>query len=94
MTNPPNTLEPIMLGGPAPGRPSNSLHYAVGEISGKLDQVIAYLLPQLHTIREDHAALEVRVGNNEKMIARAMGGGAVVVFLVTAWEVIRVLIIN
>lgn len=74
---------------PSRGRPSHSLHYAVGEISGKLDQVIAHLLPRLTDIEASHAALEIRVGNNEKVLARFMGGGAVVVFLITAFEVIR-----
>lgn len=71
------------------GRPTNSLHYAVGEVSGKLDQIMALLLPRLSTIEANHAALEVRVGSNERTLARGIGGGAVVVFLITAYEVIR-----
>ena len=44
-----------------PGRPSNSLHYAVGEISGKLDQVIAHLLPRFHSIEEVQASHHERL---------------------------------
>lgn len=75
------------------GRPSNTLHYAVGEISGKLDQVIAHLIPRLSDLETSHAALEVRVGANEKVLARFMGGGAVIVFLISAYEVIRYVIL-
>ena len=71
------------------GRPSNSLHYAVGEISGKLDQVMALLLPRLSTIEADHAALEVRVSSNEKVLARFMGGGGILIILIPAFEVIK-----
>lgn len=82
-----------MTASPSLGRPSNSLHYAVGEISGKLDQVIASLLPQLVELKAGHEALEVRVSQNEKVLARFMGGGAVVIFLITAFEVIRYVIL-
>lgn len=77
---------------PQRGRPSTSLHYAVGEINGKLDQLIASLIPQLNTIVANHDALEVRVGAVERRIAWAWGAGAVVVFAITAWETIRVIV--
>lgn len=63
------------------GRPSNSLHYAVGEISGKLDQLMALLLPQL----SDH---ETRIASIEVTQARMIGGGAVIVFVITALEAV------
>lgn len=66
---------------PTRGRPSNSLHYAVGEISGKLDQLLVQLLPTL----TDH---ETRIGNIEVRQARMLGGGAVIVFLITALEAV------
>lgn len=67
------------------GRPSNSLHFKVGEMSGKLDQIILTLLPQL----TDHDA---RITSLETKINWIWGGGGVIVFLITSWEVIRVLI--
>jgi hypothetical protein len=63
------------------GRPSNSLHFAVGEISGKLDQLLVTLLPQL----TDH---ETRISTVEVRQARMLGGGAVIVFIITALEAV------
>lgn len=76
------------------GRPSSSLHFVVGEINGKMDQLIASLLPQLITINANHEALEVRVDNLEGSIQYVKGGAALLVFIVTAWEIIRVLILS
>lgn len=76
----------------APGRPSSSLHYAVGEISGKLDQVIANLLPRLNEIEANHSTLTLRVDGLEKWQARIGGGIAVIVIILGAVEVIRYVI--
>lgn len=74
---------------PSQGRPSNSLHFVVGEMNGKLDQLIANLLPQLQSIQSEASSLEARVVVLEELKWRAAGAGAVVVFLITAWEIIR-----
>ena len=68
---------------PSRGRPSTSLHFAVGEINGKLDQLLSTLLPQI-------TDLDGRVAVVESKVAWATGAGAVIIFLITAWEVIRV----
>lgn len=67
------------------GRPSNSLHFKVGEMSGKLDQILITLLPQL----TDH---DTRIGALEAKFNWFAGGGAVVVFLITSWEVVKVIL--
>lgn len=76
---------------PQPGRPSTSLHFAVGEINGKMDQLLSTILPQLADIRKDHDSLDGRVGVVETKVAWATGAGAVIIFLITSWEVIRVI---
>lgn len=76
----------------SPGRPSTTLHYAVGEISGKLDQMMVLLLPRLTELEANHATLDERVGTVEIRLARMAGGGAVIVFLISAYEVIRYVI--
>lgn len=63
------------------GRPSASLHFAVGEMSGKLDQLLLTLLPQLQ-------ALDTRVSSLETWQGRMLGGGAVIVFIITALEAV------
>lgn len=74
---------------PALGRPSNSLHFVVGEINGKMDQLLASILPQLQSIKQDHSSLEARVVVLEAGRWQLIGAGSVVVFIITAWEVIR-----
>lgn len=76
-----------------PGRPSSSLHFVVGEMNGKLDQLMASLLPQLQALREADKSQDERIGRLEVWQARIIGGGGVVVFLISAWEVIRVFIL-
>lgn len=78
------------------GRPSTSLHFAVGQIDGKLDQLIASLLPQLQALAQADQdihlrvdGVDIRVDEIERWQARIMGGVGVVVFLVGAWEVVR-----
>lgn len=76
----------------SPGRPSSSLHFAVGEINGKLDQLIASLLPQLQSLRDADSSLDVRVTALERGQWLVTGGGVLIVFIVSAWEVIRVVL--
>lgn len=65
----------------SPGRPSTSLHFAVGEMSGKLDQLLLTLLPQLNDINARLSVVETWQG-------RMLGGGAVVIFIITALEAV------
>lgn len=74
------------------GRPSSSLHFAVGEINGKMDQLIASLLPQLQALRDTDSSLDVRVTALERGQWLVTGGGIIIVFIVSAWEVIRVVL--
>ena len=76
------------------GRPSSSLHFVVGEMNGKLDQLMASLLPQLQSLREADASLDGRVKSLERGQWVVVGGGSIIVFLVGAWEVIRVVFIH
>ena len=71
------------------GRPSNSLHYSVGEISGKLDQLLINLLPRLTDLEQADQVLEGRMAGVEKWQARLIGGGTVLVSLFTGFEVLR-----
>jgi hypothetical protein len=75
------------------GRPSTSLHFAVGEINGKIDQMIAQLLPQLQALRDADDSLGGRVTSLERGQWLVTGGGVIIVFLVTAWEIIRVTVL-
>lgn len=76
------------------GRPSSSLHFVVGEMNGKLDQLMASLLPQLQSLREADASLDGRVKSLERGQWLVVGGGSIIVFLIGAWEVVRVIIFN
>jgi len=71
------------------GRPSVSLHYVVGEMNGKLDQLMAAIMPQLVSLREADHSHDQRLQALEVWQARIIGGGAVVLFLVTSWETVR-----
>jgi hypothetical protein len=62
------------------GRPSSSLHQAVGEVSGKLDVIMLTVMPQ---VRE----LDTRVTALESWQWRILGGGAVIGFIFTTYEV-------
>lgn len=78
----------------SPGRPSSSLHFAVGEINGKLDQLIASLLPQFNALTQADQALDVRVTALERGQWVVIGGGVLLTFIVSAWEIVRVFIIQ
>ena len=67
------------------GRPSNSLHFIVGEMSGKLDQVLAAILMD----RQRVDSLEGRVEVLERWRWRILGGGSVLVFLIGSVEAYR-----
>ena len=71
------------------GRQPNGLYFTVGEINGKLDQMIASILPQFTLLRETDEGFEVRIGELEKWQARILGGGSVILFIITSFEVIR-----
>lgn len=73
---------------PTSGRPSNSLHFVVGEMNGKLDQLIASLLPTIQAIQADHSSLEQRVVVLEAGKWQLIGGGSILVILISAWEII------
>ena len=64
-----------------PGRPSNSLHYVVGEMSGKLDHLLT-LVTRVESI-------DGRVTALEAWKAKMLGGSAVIFTLVGAWELVR-----
>ena len=72
-----------------PGRPSSSLHYAVGELSGKLDGILSALEPRIKALESADTALDHRVTDLEVWRGRALGGGGVILFLVTSWELVR-----
>jgi hypothetical protein len=76
----------------ASGRPSASLHYAVGEINGKLDQLMVAILPQLQALTQADDAMGMRLDVLENKLSWLYGAGAVVVFLIGAWEVVRVVV--
>jgi hypothetical protein len=67
------------------GRPSNSLHFVVGEMSGKLDQVLSAILLDRRRVEE----IDARLGRVERWQWRVIGGVSVVVFIggiVEAWH--------
>lgn len=74
---------------PERGRPSNSLHFVVGEMSGKLDHLVTALMPQIEALKVADQGLDSRVSSLEMSRGRMLGGSSVVVFLVTSWEVVR-----
>jgi hypothetical protein len=80
------------MSGNSLGRPSNSLHFAVGEVNGKLDQLIAAILPQLQALRDEDRLLGNRVTTLEARSYKIIGGGSVVVFLIGSWELVRYVI--
>lgn len=74
---------------PSQGRPSSSLHFAMGEVSGKLDQLMVAILPRLEALERADQHLETRIGSLEVWRGRSIGGAAVIVFLLTTWEGVR-----
>lgn len=76
-----------------PGRPSSSLHFAVGELSGKLDQILGTILPQLAALQSADASLDLRLKSVEVWQARMMGGVVVITGLIGAWELIKFIIV-
>ena len=73
------------------GRQPNSLYFAVGEINGKLDQLIASLLPRFADLEQVDLDHETRLKSLEVWQARILGGGGVVLFIITSFEVFRVI---
>lgn len=73
--------------------PTHSVFYVIGEVNGKLDQLITTLLPQLSTLAASDEAILVRVSALENKHSWLVGVGAAVAFIITAWEVIRVVFI-
>jgi hypothetical protein len=71
------------------GRPSNSLHFIVGEMSGKLDQVLMALLDDRKASAGKFEAVDRRLEVLERWRWRIVGGGSVVVFLLGSVEVFR-----
>jgi hypothetical protein len=71
------------------GRPSNSLHFIVGEMSGKLDQVLMALLDDRQQTRQGFEDVGRRLAILEKARWRIVGGGSVVLFLIGSVEAIR-----
>lgn len=84
-------MEPVLEGPyadlpPMPrGRQPNALYFKVGEMDGKLDQLLALVIPQLKDF-------DARISNLEIWQGRLLGGFAVIVFLVGGVEVFRALI--
>lgn len=74
------------MSSPQAGRPSNSLHFIVGEMNGKLDVLLG--------LRGDIDALDTRVSALEVWRGRALGVGSVIVILLGAAEVIRTYVIR
>ena len=70
-----------------PGRPSTSLHYAVGEISGKLDQVISSLIP----LRGEVEGIDGRVAELEVWRGYINGSLAVISLIITSGLILEVL---
>lgn len=70
----------------SPGRPSSSLHFVVGEMNGKLDQLLVTILPQLNQLRLTDEGLDNRLYSVEIKLSRYAGGGMVIIFLIGAWE--------
>jgi hypothetical protein len=75
------------------GRPSSSLHFAVGEISGKLDQLLVTFIPEIAQLKQADDALDSRVSIVELKLSRFAGGGLVVLFLIGSWEFVRYVLI-
>ncbi len=67
------------------GRPTNSLVFLVGEMNGKLDNLI-FAMPALNRRVDD---VENEVSKIKVLLARGMGGGGVILFLITSWELLR-----
>lgn len=76
----------------SPGRPSSSLHFVVGEMNGKLDQLLVTILPQLQQLRRTDEGLDSRLYAVELKMSRFVGGGMVIIFLIGAWEFFRYVI--
>lgn len=67
------------------GRPSNSLVLLLGNLDGKVDSILLQLpqfVSRMDKTEGDVRALQVWQGYTK-------GGFAVILFIVTAWEVIR-----
>lgn len=67
---------------PQSGRPSSSLHFMVGQISGKLDAILLDVTPRIQ-------ALEGRVGGVERKVWYVTGASGVILVLLSSLEVLR-----
>lgn len=73
----------------APGRPSNSLHFIVGEMSGKLDQVLTALLDDRERVRKGFAEHDRRLTVLEGWRWKLVGGGSLIVLVLGSTEAWR-----
>lgn len=71
------------------GRPSASLHFAVGELKGSVEAIRLELMPRLRDLESGHDKHDQRITDLEIWRGRAIGGGGVILFLVTSWEVVQ-----
>lgn len=81
-----------MTGVATAGRPSASLHYAVGELSGKLDMILASVNPRILALEDTAKGMDQRVTTLEQFRWQAIGGGGVILFIVGSWELVRYVI--
>ncbi|WP_420381684.1 hypothetical protein [Novosphingobium sp.] len=64
-------------------------------MNGKLDQLMATLLPQLASLRETDHDHNNRIRKLEVWQGRTLGGGAVIVFLIVPFmEIVRYVILK
>jgi hypothetical protein len=63
-------------------------------MNGKLDQLMAAILPQLTSLRETDASHDLRIQALEVWQGRMLGGGAVILFILTSWETIRYVVLH
>lgn len=59
-------------------------------MNGKLDQLMASILPQIQSLQAADTALDIRVVSLERNQWMVIGGLTLIGFIVTAWEIIRV----
>lgn len=71
------------------GRPSNSLHFIVGEMSGKLDQVLMAILDDRKQTNKRFQDVDTRLEVLERWRYRIVGGGSVIIFLLGSVEAVR-----
>lgn len=62
---------------PQAGRPSSSLHFVVGEMSGKLDQLMGTLTLQLASLRETDLLLSGRIDRLDEVVTTFVPRGEI-----------------